>query len=85
MAKPRKTKAERQNEVIRTVLSEIADSYIFIGILPESSIVVLERSKDLVQSITLDTILERLNRLKETKDELREIGGDLLGNDESEI
>ena len=81
MARPKKSKEEKQKQVIRSLLSEIADSYILIAILPTSEIAVLERTENIVHSIALETILERLLDAKERERELREMGGDLLGGE----
>ena len=75
MGKPKKTKTERQNDIIKSMLSEIADSYLLIAILPDAQISILERSLNPVHAITLDTLLERVLEAKERQNELRETGG----------
>lgn len=74
MAKNKKTPEEKQKDVIKLMLSEISSSYIFISILPNNNIVILEASESLPYTITLDTLLERLYKAKERERMMSETG-----------
>lgn len=78
--KKRKTQIQRQKEVCKTMLSEMFNSYIVLGITPDAQIFVLERSETLPDAIALNSLLEGLNRLK-NGDVYEPDGNDLLGEE----